>query len=206
VGGLNLPFGSKCRNCGKIVREHTKQIYVHGKDRGHSGVMTFTNSDTKQECHATYIKGEKYVNATIGKYYTSCFCSDKCKNESHKKKRDIANKNARNKNKIRPHIINRDKGCIFCTSGYYWNLSNIPNNRLELHRVVSGENGGDYLTNNVVLVCMEHHLILSNKSNSLVDKWGSGWGSGLNPVFVKHKDSMTNFIDNLALEGWLDVP
>jgi len=107
---------------------------------------------------------------------------------------------------IKSKVFERDGGCIFCNSGYFLNLSDIPGNSLTLHRINPGVNGGEYTLDNVVLVCKQHHLTLSDKSNDVIPKWGDTgmeWGQK-NSTFLKHKKSMEKFIKDIKEAGWIN--
>ena len=185
-----MPIGKKCMNCDKIIREHTKNVYIPYSERKDKGIK-YKKFNPKK---SAFMLG---------------FCDDKCKTEYYDKKKKTVKKDQSDKRKITKEVWDRDNNkCIFCSlfpifADYYCK-------KLEIHRLISGSDGGKYTLDNVVLCCKEHHQILTKKSNKFIKKWINipyeelveyGQDHIMNPEFFVLFNAMVGYSKNYIANG-----
>jgi len=171
-------IGQKCKICEKIIREHLVKRRIAKHSEEFNNIKKFLSPDKKpvllkninnNERLAVLLpedeKGNVFIIEQVGETYQLFCCSDECRQEDERIKREKKLERRKQNyliSKLLPQIEARCKNrCISCGSS----------ENLEIHHIKPLSEGGKAELENLVLLCKDCHLIVTNKSNSKTKKW-----------------------------------
>lgn len=169
-------MGKICKVCNKKIREHTKKIYVPKQSKNYKSLYSYLPIDKQpvpleakyvcKNCNRFHSEkmllhplkdGKMFVEVIVGNLYLPTFCSEKC-HQKHTKllaeKKKRRTRHSQTINKLMSDLLEKYKGkCYSCGS----------KTNLEVHHIKPFSEGGKANLDNLLLICIDCHKILTRK-------------------------------------------
>jgi len=164
-------LGIMCKMCNKILREHTKQIYIPVSAR-----------KPCPACGETH----KFAIKVINRLFSLTICSPECE-QLYEEMMETRKENRKIPKHVRRALFKKyDSKCFSCGS----------KDKLEIHHIVPICKGGTSELENLLLLCNNCHCVVSNRSGPKTKKYIN---YRLNPEFQGIRERILNKIKPLMI-------